>query len=65
MQVPPHAGNAEKQWQAPDMGGCLAEASCHVGGAVNAKMVSQSLVEDMMMPLDSLERSISDLINEQ
>lgn len=43
---------------------CFADASCHVGGAVNAKMVSRSLVEDMMVPLDSLERSISDLINE-
>ncbi|CAL8465670.1 g5206 [Coccomyxa elongata] len=40
------------------------DASCQVGGAVNAKMVSRSLVEDMMVPLNSLERSISDLINE-
>ncbi|BDA51587.1 hypothetical protein COCOBI_19-1430 [Coccomyxa sp. Obi] len=40
------------------------DASCHVGGAVNAKLVSRSLVDDMMVPLEPLERSISDLINE-
>lgn len=59
-----HTGKARTQWLADDKGSWIADASCHVGGAVNAKMVSRSLVEDMMVPLKSLERSISDLINE-
>ena len=40
------------------------ESSGHIGGAVNAKMVSRSIVEDMMTPLESLDRSISEYLNE-
>lgn len=40
------------------------ESSGHIGGAVNAKMVSRSIVEDMMAPLQSLDRSISEYLNE-
>lgn len=41
-----------------------ADDSLHVGGAVNAKMVPRSMLEDMMVPLNSLDRSISEYLKE-
>ena len=40
------------------------DSSRHIGGAVNATMVSRSMIEDMMTPLGSLERSISEYLKE-
>ncbi len=65
LKLPPLSAAALAKAGADDSpGDSPGDSSRHIGGAVNATMVSWSMIEDMMTPLGSLDRSISEYLKE-
>ncbi|EIE18354.1 hypothetical protein COCSUDRAFT_45415 [Coccomyxa subellipsoidea C-169] len=65
LKLPPLSAAAlAKAGAADSPADSSADSSRHIGGAVNATMVPRSMIEDMMTPLGSLERSISEYLKE-